>query len=344
MEEPKPEGKSVLGQTKINYYVVVGIVVLIFFYQLANYLQPVIITQLDFFGLTYILSYAAPAILSFIIARRYRGSKIFAKAYLALGAGYACQTIGETLFSVFQVAYHVSNPYPYYPDIFFSSFYILALFHLRRNSHYFKPKLEINQKIILILIPAGVTAIWIFVMLVPSSVPGSVPDLLSNEVTIGRNTFMVVKSNGLSTTQHVTVGNSTYDLIPVDTSAGPPYPQIHDPNVKLNLIPIITHFSVGQIQKRDQVFWNGFFMGLYYVAATSLVSAWAVVGFQIFRGTILGSAWGLLLMGLILNSVGDITYVYSSIYYWDRSSISTPLWVIGSIIVAYALFKHRKSL
>jgi hypothetical protein len=344
MGEEKQETQGSQSETKINYYFVVGIFVLLFFYQLGNYLEPVHTHQLDFYELTFIMSWAAPAIMSFYIAKRYWGSKVFGRAYLALGIGYTCLTIGQTLFSIYQIVYQVVNPYPYYPDIFFSSFYFFALYHLRKNSHYFKRKLSRKQIIFLIVIPAGTVTIYTIAMLVPYSVPGSIPDLLSNQLTVGESSFQVVPSTGSSSYQHIVVANRTYDFVPVDTSQGTNYPQIYDPKVKLNLIPIVTHITLGQFQQQNQTFWNGFFMGFYYVAATSLVAAWAIVGFQVFKGTVLGTAWGILLVGLILNAVGDITYVYSGIYYWDRSNVSTTLWVGGGFLVSYALFKHRKAL
>ncbi|MBI5377912.1 MAG: hypothetical protein HZA82_04745 [Thaumarchaeota archaeon] len=344
MGDEKQEGQRSQSETKINYYIVVGIFVLLFFYQLGNYLEPQINTQLDFYELTFIMAYAAPGVLSLYIAKRYWGSEIFGRAYLALGAGYVCQAIGQTLFSIYQISYQVVNPYPYYPDIFFASFYFLAIYHLRTNSHYFKRKLSRGQKIVLIVIPAGAVAIYTIAMLAPFSVPGSVPDLLSQQITVGGTDFKGVPSTGVSSYQHIVAANTTYDLVPVDLSQGTIYPQIYDPKVQLNLIPIITHITVDQFQQHDQIFWRGFFMGFYYVAATSLIVAWSVVGFQIFRGTVLGAAWGILLVGLVLNSIGDITYVYSSIYYWDRGSISTTLWVGGGTLVTYALFKHRKAI
>lgn len=349
MDEQKPPDKpetSPRFESKLNYYVVVGIFILVFFYQFGNSLEPQINSQLDFFELTFIMAWAAPALAGLIVSKRYWGSKIFGQAYLALGLGYACLAIGQALFSIYQIAYQVVNPYPYYPDIFFSSFYLLALYHLRKNTHYFKRKLSPYQKVILIIIPGIVTAVYIFAMLVPITITDSVPDLLSQQITVGGTTFQVVPSSGSNNeAQHLVIGNSTFDLIPIDVSSGTSYPQIYDKHVAFNLIPIgVSHLSFGQIQHHDQTFYNGLLMGIYYVAATSLVSTWALVGFQVFRGTVLGAAWGLLLVGLVLNSVGDITYVYSSIYYWDRGSVSTALWVAGGIIVTYALYKHRRVL
>jgi hypothetical protein len=328
----------------LNYYVIAGIFTFIFFYQRGNYLQPQINSQLDFFELTYILAWAAPSVFSFIVARRYWGSKIFGRAYLALGLAYACNAIGETLFNFYQIK-GIANPYPYYPDIFFSSFYLFALYHLRTNTHYFKPKLERRQKLTLIIIPCITTLIYIFVLLVPVTVQGSIPDLLSHQITVGETSYSLIPSTGSnSAAGHLVVGNSTFDLIPINAT-GTNYPQIYDKKVLFNLIPIsLSHLTLGQIQKHDQTFYNGFYAGVFYVAATSLVAAWALVGFQVFRGTVLGSAWGLLLIGLALNTVADVLYYYSSIYYWDRASISTSLWVVGGIIVTYSLYKHRKAL
>jgi len=81
-----------------------------------------------------------------------------------------------------------------------------------------------------------------------------------------------------------------------------------------------------------------------YVVATSLTFAYAIIGAQVFRGKILGTAWGLLLLGIGLNWVADIQYYFFSITYFDRSSPVHGIWLGGAMIVCYALYKHKKHL
>ena len=104
-----------------NYYVIAAIFISVLFFILGNALEPQINEQLDFFELIFILAYASPAVFSFAIAKRYWPSKVFGKAYLALGIAYSLTAVGASLFDYFQMS-GIENPYPYWPDIFFAAF------------------------------------------------------------------------------------------------------------------------------------------------------------------------------------------------------------------------------
>jgi hypothetical protein len=338
------EQKKGLVQKGINYYVIAGIFVSILIFIFLNSLEPQIDYQLDFFELMFVLGYAAPGVFALFVAKRYWGSKVFGKTYLSLGIAYSLTAIGAALFDYYQMYSKMANPYPYYPDIFFSSFYPFAIYHLSRNTMYFNMgKLKKRQIFILVIIPLGVTSIYVYGELVPASVPGSVPDLLSRQVVIGGNTFGVQPTTANSPYQHVVVGNTTYDLVPITLNGSTVYPQIYDPKVRFNLVPIVFKTTtIGTWPQHDQTFYNGFFAGVYYVAATTETFAWAIVGAQAFRRSVLGTAWGLLLAGIGLNAVADVSYYYTSIYTYDRSNPIIGIWILGCMIVCYALYLHKK--
>ena len=342
MEEPDEIAKQ--ERKSINYYVIAGILIAVLIFIFLNSLEPQIDYQLDFFELMFILAYAAPAVFSFVIAKRYWGSKVFGKAYLSLGIAYALTSIGAALFDYYQMFSKIANPYPYYPDIFFSTFYPFAIYHLQRNTRYFNMgKLKRRQIMLLIVIPLGVTSIYVFGLLAQVSVPGSVPDLLSRQIVVGDTTFSVSPATANSQYQHMVVGNTTYDLIPINLTGSTVYPQIYDNKVRLNLVPIIfKSITFGPPVPHDQTFYNGFFTGVYYVAATTETFAWAVVGSQAFRRSILGAPWGLLLAGIGLNTIADVSYYYTSIYSYDRTNPVIGIWILGCMIVCYALYLHRK--
>lgn len=338
-------GKNENIRGDLNYYVITGIFISVLFFTVVNSFEPQIDAQLDFFELVFILGYTATAVFSFIVAKRYWGSEIFGKAYVALGIAYAATAIGATLFDVYQIQ-GIANPYPYYPDIFFALFYPFAIYHLRRNTNYFKRKLDKKQKTILIIIPATITLAYAFALLVPITILSSVPDLLSSQEKPPKLVPNVNSINGPSNSlQSTTIGNTTYYLVPVKYSGSTIYPQIYDKNVLFKLVPIvITNMKFGQMQQHDQTFYNGFYMGVFYVAATTFTFAWAIIGFQVFRGTVLGIPWGLLLVGIGLNSIGDMSYYYTSIYSYDRTNPIIGVWVGGCMIVCYALYRHRKQI
>jgi hypothetical protein len=252
----------------INYYVLAAIGVLIVFFSFDNALTPQVDRELDFFELTYMLGQAAASVFSFVVAKRYWGSKVLGRAYLSLAIGYALYCTGTVLWLIFQIDYGVANPYPYWPDIGYFLFYPFAIFHLATNVHFFKRRLERNDKYLIALAPAIVTIVYIFLLL-------------------------------------FSVGNTSAD------------------------------------QKHDQQFWNGMFMGAAYVGATTIMFSYSLIGFRIFRNSLLGAPWGLLLIGLSLNWVGDFLYYYSSIYFYDRTSPIIGIWMASYMIVCYALYKHR---
>ena len=71
-----------------------------------------------------LISSAAVSTASFVIAKRYWGTRVFGKAYLAFALGYLCYFIAEVLYYSFDL-YLGIEPYPSVADIFF-----FALFHL----------------------------------------------------------------------------------------------------------------------------------------------------------------------------------------------------------------------
>ncbi len=288
-----------------NYYVIAGIFISILFFILANALEPQVNEQLDLFELIFILAYASPAVFSFAIAKRYWPSKVFGKAYLALGIAYSLTAIGASLFDYFQMA-GMENPYPYWPDLFFAAFYPFAIYHLRTNIHFIrgaqKPRLKKNQVLLLVIIPLGVTLFYAYGAWVYD------PSLGLFDLDKARNT------------------ESYVDGTPV------------------NMVPRILTLTTSERTEHDQEFINGYLVGIYFVAATSLTFAWTIIGAQVFRGSVLGLPWGMLLVGIGLNTVADVSYYYTSIQGYDRSNAIIGLWVLGCMMVSYALYMHKKQI
>ena len=335
--------KSAL-EGSINFVIISGILFSVLLFGIANTYEPQIDAQFDIFEFIFALGFVVPGIFSIVVAKRYWGSHVFGRAYFSLGLGFLATGIGQYLWFYYQLNGFV-NPYPYYPDILFSLYYPFGLYHLRSNIHFFKRKLDRNQKILLIFIPTVATSLYAFALLVPITVVGGVPDLLTHQVTIGDTSFELIPTNTVDETHHVTVDNISYNLVPVNSTGSTTYPQIYDKNVVFKFVPLaITSVKFGEIANHDQVFWNGFFMGTYYVAGTTAILAYALVGFQVFRKTVLGIPWGLLLAGLGLISIGDIAYYYASIYSYDRTNPIVGIYVTGCMIVCYALMKHRQQI
>lgn len=102
----------------------------------------------------------AAAIAGFVIAKRYFGTQVFGKAYLTLAVGFFMIFLGEVTYAVYDLLFHM-DPYPSIADVFFFSFYPLAITHLLLNIKFFKTKLGITKKIMVALVPITITLFWI---------------------------------------------------------------------------------------------------------------------------------------------------------------------------------------
>jgi hypothetical protein len=201
-----------------------------------------------------------PSIFAFLVARRYWGSEVFGKAYFALGMAFLMTFIGEIVWSYYTVVLQ-EDPYPSIADIFFFAFFPFAIYHLVKNSLYFKRRLDISTKILVTMIPIVIVSVY---------------------------SYLAFEGSGL-----------TFD----------------------------------------------FYYGLIFVAATSVTLSFAILGASVFRYSILGTVWLLLALGLMINSVADVWYYYLELFEeYDEKHVVNSMWIVGYMIVAYALYKHRKTI
>ncbi len=317
----------------------------IIFFSFSNAYEPQIDSQIDFFDISLPAAQFVTGIFGLFVARKYGWTThIFGRAYLALGVGFLLWGIGSTLF-VMLVIFGSEIPYPGPPDIFFVITYFSLLFHLSTITRYFKRKFSRRDKLVLIAIPVVINIVYVFAILLAPSIPGSVPDLISKGVNIGGQAFeLVPASNSTSGYQQVTVADITYDLVPVTSYTG--YPQEPETGSLVDPIPIVftkLNFNFDSSTITSE-FWPPFVAGLFYNSITTLNLAFAILGMTIFRGSNLGVAWGILLVGFILTSSADIVYDFTSIYADVRTSMAIPLWVFGCMILSYALYLHRKNI
>lgn len=102
---------------------------------------------------------------------------------------------------------------------------------------------------------------------------------------------------------------------------------------------------ITEIPEYDQTFYKEYLTGLAFVFATAITFSFAIVAAQIFRETVLGAAWGLLLLGILLNTGADIYYYIFELFGdYVRANPVTGVWLAGTVVVCYALYKHKKEL
>jgi hypothetical protein len=95
---------------------------------------------------TYGLSCLAAGIAAIFVTRRYWGSEVFGKTYLALSIAFFLQAAGDFTY-IYYDWYTEEAPYPSLADVFFLLFYPFAAFHLITNIRYFKKDLKWGPKI-----------------------------------------------------------------------------------------------------------------------------------------------------------------------------------------------------
>ncbi len=72
-----------------------------------------------------------------IVARKYRGTRVFGRAYLSLAAAFFSVALGEIIYNVYLFVFEI-DPYPSIADIFFFLLYPFSLLHLLINIKFFK--------------------------------------------------------------------------------------------------------------------------------------------------------------------------------------------------------------
>jgi hypothetical protein len=117
----------------------------------------------------------------------------------------------------------------------------------------------------------------------------------------------------------------------------------------LTMIPIVIVSVYSYLAfESNNGFTFDFYYGLIFVAATSVTFSFAILGALVFHYSILGTVWLLLVLGIMINSVGDVWYYYLETIdqYGNLEALKihavNSMWMVGYIIVAYALYKHRK--
>jgi len=88
-----------------------------------------------------------------------------------------------------------------------------------------------------------------------------------------------------------------------------------------------------------------FYYGIVFVYSATLTLSVAVVGASIFKEGMIGKAWLIFVIGILLNNIGDLWYYNLELF--DGYDLLHPVnmfWYSGYIVVIYALIKHKKTL
>lgn len=84
-----------------------------------------------------------------------------------------------------------------------------------------------------------------------------------------------------------------------------------------------------------------FLISLYYIIVSSISLAFTVYAAIIFKDSLVGKTWLLLLLGMMTFTVADIVYYnLEATNSYDLAHPVNLLWYVGYWIITYALYKH----
>jgi hypothetical protein len=249
------------SKSRVSFKAIIIIAVLAIGYQIyiSGFVDE---DETSFADFSYGISSLAVGITGLFVAKRYWGSPIFGKTYLALSIGFILLFVGDSIVYNYYLYILDEDPYPSLADAFFIAFYFFTGYHLVKNIKYFKKDLGAGSKI-------GVPVLAIAMI-------------------------------------------AAFGLFTIETLAD-------DPLV--------------------------YYMGILYVVASAAILSLAILGATVFRNSVLGIAWFMLVIGIFLYSFADVWYYYLEEI--EEFSIIHPvntLWLLSNIFMVYSLYKHKKTI
>lgn len=109
---------------------------------------------------------------------------------------------------------------------------------------------------------------------------------------------------------------------------------------------VLTGYAILSTTEGDiSIFEFDFYYGTIFVYFATLTLAVAVVGAIILKEGVIGKAWLILVIGILLNNLGDIWYYNLELFgAYDLIHPVNMFWYSGYLVVIYALIKHKKTL
>ena len=106
-------------------------------------------------------------------------------------------------------------------------------------------------------------------------------------------------------------------------------------------ILIIVIYAIASFNEMEEANFD-FYYGLIFTAGSAVTLGFAIMGAKVFRQGILGTAWLVLVIGILANTIGDVWYYYLEIFGgYDLIHPVNLFWYTSYWIIVYALIKHR---
>ena len=88
-----------------------------------------------------------------------------------------------------------------------------------------------------------------------------------------------------------------------------------------------------------------FFYGLIFTIGSAITLAFAILGAKIFKEGALGTVWFLLVIGILVNTIGDVWYYHLEIFgQYDLMHPVNIFWYSSYWLMVYALYRHKKEM
>lgn len=131
-------------KARINVKILIGILAGVILFQIyLNSLENEDQAEISIITLS-LSSQIITGIAALIVARKYRGTRVFGRAYLSLAIAFFSVALGEIIYNVYLFVFEI-DPFPSVADIFFFLLYPFSLLHLLININFFKVKTTIKN-------------------------------------------------------------------------------------------------------------------------------------------------------------------------------------------------------
>lgn len=126
-------------KAKIDFKILIGIFVGVIIFQFyINSLENEDQIEFSIIGVS-LSCQIITGISALLVSRKYRGTRVFGRAYLSLAIAFFSVAIGEIIYNVEVFVFNL-DPFPSIADIFFFLLYPFSLAHLMINVRFFKIK------------------------------------------------------------------------------------------------------------------------------------------------------------------------------------------------------------
>lgn len=110
-------------------------------------------------------------------------------------------------------------------------------------------------------------------------------------------------------------------------------------------IAVLAGYSTLSISEEIDILGFDFWYGIIFVYIVSQTLSIAVVGAAILKQGIIGKAWLLLAIGILLLMIGDVWYYNLELFEgYDLTHPVNLFWYGGYWIIVYGLYKHKKDI